>query len=150
MAMMGLFETEFDRALDRMLGGETRGSSQGWVPPADIYETDDHVVIELDAPAVDPENLNVELVDGQLVVSGERQPPQAPRFYRQERWGGRFVRTFTLGQGLRGLTEVNAEYHDGVLRLHLAKPEETKPRQIQISTGGREQHQIVDAKSTQK
>jgi HSP20 family protein len=108
-------------------------------PSADVYETDDDVVIELDVPGLHPENLTVESVNGQLVITGERQPPEnATRRYRAERWSGRFVRSFALQPRFSG-EEVRAEYTDGVLTVRLRKPEEVKPRRISIS---RERRQI--------
>ena len=97
-------------------------------------------MIELDVPGCHSENLSVESVDGQLVITGERQPKdEATRRYRSERWTGRFVRSFTLQPNVRG-DDVRADYHDGVLSVHVPKPEETKPKRISIS---RERKQIT-------
>jgi HSP20 family protein len=130
---------DMDRAFGRLLANQGQ-SSRGWLPPVDIYETEDDVVIELDVPGCHQENLSVEAVDGQLVITGERQPKEeATRRYRSERWTGRFVRSFTLQPNVRG-DDVRAEYHDGVLTVHVPKPEETKPKRISIS---RERKQIT-------
>jgi hypothetical protein len=57
------------------------------------------------------------------VITGERQPKdEATRRYRSERWTGRFVRSFTLQPNVRG-DDVRADYHDGVLTVHVPKPE---------------------------
>jgi HSP20 family protein len=124
----------------RLLGAQARSGSQGFLPPVDIYETENDFVLEIDAPGLDSENLSAEVVDGQLVISGEREPVQdAQRFFRRERWQGRFVRTFQLGQGFTG-DSISADYHNGVLLVRLPKPEETKPKRISIGTsGGRKQ-----------
>ena len=60
--------------ISRALGLRPAATSQfrGWVPPVDVWETGDELVIELDAPGCQPENLAAEVVDNQLVVSGER------------------------------------------------------------------------------
>jgi HSP20 family protein len=122
--------------LTRETGG---GAREGWVPATDIYETDDVVIVEMDVPGVVGEDLNIEAVDGKLVVTGERRlPDNVSRRYRNERWTGRFVRSFTLGNAVR-LDEVNADYHDGVLTLHLPKPEEVKPRRISINKSTQKQ-----------
>src|SRR4051794_30714370 len=69
------------------------GAARGFVPPVDIWETESDIVIELDVPGVHPENLSAEVVDTQLVVTGERALSSgAVRRYRSERWQGRFVR----------------------------------------------------------
>jgi HSP20 family protein len=123
---------DMDRAFGRLLANQSPGA-RGWLPPADIYETDDDVVIELDAPGCHSENLAVEAIDGQLVIAGGRQPiEQATRRYRSERWSGKFVRSFTLQPNMRS-DDVHADYHDGVLTVRLRKPEETKPKRISIN-----------------
>jgi HSP20 family protein len=110
------------------------GQFRGWVPPVDVWETGDELVIELDAPGCLPENLAAEVVDNQLVVSGERtQNGEAQRRYRSERWQGRFVRTFLVPPGVDNST-IKAEYVAGVLRLRVPKPEEAKPRRISIAS----------------
>ena len=128
-----------DRAFGRLLADRARAPAGGCRPPTS-YETEDNVVIELDVPGCHQENLAVEAVDGQLVITGERQPKdEATRRYRSERWTGRFVRSFTLQPHVRG-DDVRADYHEGVLTVHVPKPEETKPKRISIS---RERKQIT-------
>ena len=130
---------DMDRAFGRLLANQS-STSRGWLPPADIYETEDDVVIELDVPGCHPENLSAEAVDGQLVIAGERAPGDgATRRFRSERWSGKFVRSFALAPNMR-TEDVNAEYHDGVLTVRLRKPEDTKPRRISIN---RERKQIT-------
>jgi HSP20 family protein len=118
---------------ERMFGLRAApGGQRGFLPPVDIWEDDQQVVIELDVPGCNPENLSAEAVDGQLVVTGERSVSTgAHRRYRSERWQGRFVRSFTLPQGVDG-GSITAEYEDGVLTVRLPKPEEAKPRSISI------------------
>jgi HSP20 family protein len=125
---------------DRMFGVRpAAGGPRGFLPAADVYETEGEVVIELDAPGVHPENLSAEVVDGQLVVSGERAPAEgAVRRYRSERWQGRFVRSFSVPRGVDG-GSISAQYDNGVLRLTLPKAEDAKPRRISIG------HQAIEA-----
>ena len=131
LAELQSLSDDVDRAFGRMLAS-TPSHGGGWVPPADIYETEDDVVIELDAPGVHSENLSVEAIDGQLVIAGERSPSdQVKRRFRVERWSGRFVRSFTL-QGAVSTDDIRADFHDGVLTVRLRKPEESKPKRISI------------------
>ena len=125
-------------SFERMFGLRAApGGVRGFLPPVDIWEDDQQVVIQLDVPGCSPEELSAEAVDGQLVVTGERTPMSgASRRYRTERWQGRFVRSFTLPQGIDGGT-ISAGYEDGVLTVRLPKPEESKPRSIAISHGSR-------------
>lgn len=120
-------------SFERMFGLRAApGGQRGFLPPVDIWEDDQQVVIELDVPGCRPEDLSAEAVDGQLVVTGERRVSDgASRRYRSERWQGRFVRSFTLPQGVDGAT-ITADYEDGVLTVRLPKPEEARPRAIDI------------------
>jgi HSP20 family protein len=124
----------------------TQGGSRGWLPPVDIWETQDELVIEIDAPGCEPQDLAAEVVDNQLVVSGERTlTDTAARRYRSERWQGRFVRTFIVPPGVDNAS-IKAEYVAGVLRLRIPKPEQAKPRRIEIS-GDRD---VIDVPSTRE
>jgi HSP20 family protein len=121
---------------DRMFGARPAvGGPRGFLPSTDVFETENEVVIELDVPGVHPENLSAEVIDGQLVVTGERAPSEgAVRRYRSERWQGRFVRTFSVPRGVDG-GAIKAQYDHGVLRLTLPKAEDAKPRRIAIGHG---------------
>jgi HSP20 family protein len=120
--------------MSRALGmrAASNGGARGWLPPVDIWETENELVIEIDAPGCEAENLSAEVVDNQLVVTGERLPADgASRRYRSERWQGRFVRSFVVPAGVDN-SSINAEYTAGVLKLHVPKPEQAKPRRITI------------------
>jgi HSP20 family protein len=108
---------------ERMLGVRAAaGGQRGFLPPCDVWETDGDVVIALDAPGLHPENITAEVVDGQLVVTGERTSvgEDVVRRYRTERWQGRFVRSFTVPAGIDG-EAITADYRDGVLTVTLPK-----------------------------
>src|SRR3954451_12104019 len=120
-------------SFERMFGLRAApGGNRGFLPPVDIWEDDQQIVIQLDVPGCTLAALPAEAVDGELVVTGERAVEGgAIRRYRSERWQGRFVRSFTLPQGVDGDT-IEAEYTEGVLRIRLPKPEEAKPKRINI------------------
>ena len=85
--------------MDRVFGRRPAAAAgaKGWLPPVDVWETEDDVVIELDVPGCAAEQLSAEIVNGQLVVTGERDASEgAVRRYRSERWQGRFVRSFQV------------------------------------------------------
>jgi HSP20 family protein len=121
-------------SFERMFGLRAApGGNRGFLPPVDIWEDEQQVVIQLDVPGCRLEDLSAEAVDGQLVVTGERAVGDgAKRRYRSERWQGRFVRSFTLPQGVDG-ANIRADYEDGVLTVSLPKPEDAKPKAISIS-----------------
>jgi HSP20 family protein len=79
----------------------------------------------------------VELDDGALTITGERERTQEKsdeRFYRFERRHGTFSRTFAVPQGVTE-GDVRADYKNGVLEVHVRKPEQAKPKRIQIGSG---------------
>ena len=131
MAELGGFP-DVDQAFGRLLGQGTPHPA-GWLPSADVDETDDEIVITLDVPGCHPENLRAEVVDDQLVIAGERtQANDAVRRFASERWSGRFARSFALPRSLRA-DEVAADYTDGVLTLRVPKPDEIRPKRIPIN-----------------
>jgi HSP20 family protein len=123
---------------ERMFGLRAApGGQRGFLPPVDIWEDDQQVVIQLDIPGCRLDDLSAEAVDGQLIVTGERAMSDgATRRYRSERWQGRFVRSFTLPRGVDG-SNISADYEDGVLTVTLPKPEEAKRKTIEIGQRAR-------------
>ncbi|HZC28332.1 MAG TPA: Hsp20/alpha crystallin family protein, partial [Gaiellaceae bacterium] len=81
--------------------------------------------------------ISVELDDGALTITGERErtvEESKDRFYRFERRHGTFSRTFGVPQGVTE-SDVGAQYNDGVLEVHVKKPEQPKPKRIQVGAG---------------
>ena len=125
---------ELSRFMNGLLDGNGR-QTQSWVPVADVWETEGEVVYAFDLPGIPEDKISVELDDTTLTVTAEREREQAAesgRYLRVERRFGTFARTVALP---KGVTEdhVRAEYRNGVLELHVAKPEQPKPRTIPIS-----------------
>lgn len=137
---------EMSRFMNGLLDGNGR-SSQSWVPVADVWETENEVVYAFDLPGIPEDKISVELDDSTLTVTAEREREQKVedgRYYRFERRFGTFSRAIALPQGVTE-EQVKAEYKNGVLELHVAKPEQPKPRKIQIGVGGGEQPTIEGA-----
>jgi HSP20 family protein len=126
--------------LSRLMNGLFEGSGrtlQSWVPTVDAWETDDELVYAFDLPGVPQEKIAVEVEDGTLTVSAERERSQEisqERYHRFERRFGSFERTVGLPQGV---TEdgIKASFKDGVLEVHVPKPEQVKPRKVEIAVG---------------
>ena len=132
---------EMSRLMNGLFEGNGR-TGQGWVPAVDVWETENELVYALDLPGVPRDKIEVDYEDGAVTVSAERERSQEvgdDRFYRFERRYGTFSRTLALPQGVDE-SAIRAEYRDGVLELHVAKPEQQKPRRIEI--GGSEQPTI--------
>src|SRR5713101_6888632 len=84
-----------------------------WAPPVDIYETENELVVKADLPDLQDED----------------------NYLRVERTYGPFMRSFSLPNTVSS-ESIRAEYRNGVLTLHMAKREESKPKQIKISVSG--------------
>jgi HSP20 family protein len=126
---------EIDR-LNRMfsdLYGESFG--RGWVPPVDIYETEDHaVVLKAELPEMKKDDINVTFENNVLTLKGERKLDQetgSGNFQRLERHYGSFTRSFTLPATIDA-SRISASYKDGVLTIRLPQREEAKPKQIAV------------------
>ena len=105
--------------------------------PMDLYREGDNFIAKLDLPGVDPSTIEVGIDDRTLTVTAERKPVEIEsgeknRWVSRERTTGSFARQLTLGGGL-DLSNVNADYADGVLTLTIPVSEEAKPRKIAIS-----------------
>jgi HSP20 family protein len=129
-------QNEMSRLMNSVLSdGET--STRAWVPAVDVWEKDDELVYAFDLPGIPEDKISVELDDGALIVSGERERAEETseeNFYRFERRFGSFSRTVGLPQSV-GEDAITADYKDGVLELHVKKPEQPKPRRISIGSG---------------
>jgi HSP20 family protein len=131
---------EMSRLMNSVAGPNGETTTRGWVPAVDIWETDDELVYAFDLPGIPEDKISVEFEDGALAVSAERErtdESSSDRYYRFERRFGSFSRTLGLPQGV---TEdmISADYKNGVLEIHVQKPEQPKPRRIEIgATGGK-------------
>jgi HSP20 family protein len=129
-------QNEMSRFMNGLLEGNGR-TNQAWVPALDVWETESDIVYALDLPGVSEEQISVELDDGALTITAERErtdEQSEERFYRFERRYGTFSRTFGVPQGVSE-GDVSADYKDGVLEVHLRKPEQPKPKRIQVGSG---------------
>jgi HSP20 family protein len=132
--MNRLFNTFFD-APAAGTTGDSR--TRRWIPAMDLVERDDHYVLSVDLPGLSEADVNVELQDNVLTISGERKQEQerkADGYYRLERAFGSFSRSLTLPEGVDA-DAVTAKFDDGVLEVSVPKPVERKPRRVAISVG---------------
>ncbi len=138
---------EMSRLLNHLEGNGT--TAQTWVPALDVWETDDDLVYAFDLPGISKDDVSIELEDGMLTVAARRErrfEVKEDRYARFERRFGTFTRTVALPQGVNE-GSIRAEFKDGVLEVHVAKPEETKPRRIEI--GGEPEHATIEGSSTE-
>lgn len=130
--------TSLQNEMARWMSGLAEGSgrtSQGWVPPLDVWETENDVVYSFDLPGIPEESISIEVSEGTLTVTAERQSVEEvseDRYYRFERRFGTFSRAVGLPQGVEE-ERISASYRDGVLEVRVPKPEEQKPHKIALS-----------------
>jgi len=130
-------QNEMSRFMNGLLEGNGR-ETQSWVPTADVWETEDEVVYAFDLPGIPEDKVSVELEDGALTITAERERKQKVeegRYFRFERRFGVFTRTIGLPQGVTE-KDVKASFEHGVLEVHVAKPQQAKPQKIAIAVGG--------------
>jgi HSP20 family protein len=135
---LAAMQNDMSRFMNGLFEGNGR-TTQSWVPALDVWETEDELVYAFDLPGIPEDKIDVELQDGALTVSADRERTEQvedDRFYRYERRFGTFSRTIGLPQDVTD-EHVHAEYKNGVLEIHVRKPEERKPRRVQIGVGGR-------------
>jgi HSP20 family protein len=119
------------------LGNVSGESSRTWVPALDVWETENELVYAFDLPGIPEDKISLEVEDAALTVSAERERTTElsdDKLYRFERRFGIFSRTIALPQGVNE-EQIKADYNDGVLEVRIAKPEQSKPRRIQIGGG---------------
>src|SRR5438067_12005701 len=131
--MNRLFNTFFE-------GGPANGTTtqRRWLPAMDLVETQDEFVLRADLPGLDESDVNIELEDNVLTISGHRKAEHEERkegYYRVERASGAFQRSLTLPEGVDP-DGIKAGFDKGVLEVRIPKPEQRKPRKVTISAGG--------------
>ncbi len=134
--MNRLFNTFFDSPTPSNGGGQP--AARRWIPAMDVAETEDHFVLRADLPGMAESDVHIELEDNVLTVSGERKAEQEHKgegYYRVERSFGSFSRSLTLPDGVDA-DGIQASFESGVLEVRIPKPEQHKPRKVQISLGG--------------
>ena len=147
---MASLQNDMSRLMNGILGAANGGGdTRTWIPPVDVWETDKEVVYALDLPGMAEDDLSIEFEEGTLTVSGTRErndEVSKDGLYRYERRFGSFSRTIGLPQGATE-DSVKANYENGVLEVRVQKPEQPKPRRIQI--GGGEQA-TIEGKASKK
>lgn len=105
-----------------------------WSPLVDITEDDKEYLVKAEIPEMKKEEIKINVHDDVLSISGERKyekEEKGRKYHRVERAYGSFMRSFTLPEDADG-SKVNAEYKEGVLKVHLPKSEKAKPKAIEV------------------
>jgi HSP20 family protein len=138
---LDVLQTDVNRLFDAFFQGSgnraVASGSQRWIPPTDLIETDEAFVLRSDLPGLSEDDLEIELKDGTLTISGERRSEHEDRregFYRVERSFGRFSRSLDIPSGVDP-GSVEAHFENGVLEVRIPKPEQEQPTRIKIGAG---------------
>jgi HSP20 family protein len=118
----------------RFASGDEDLVSGAWVPPVDVAETQEQIVVRAEVPGIRQEDIQIEFENGLLTIRGERaiEKTDAMTWHRVERTYGNFSRSFTLPRTVDP-EKITANYRDGILEIAVPKREEAKPKQIRIS-----------------
>jgi HSP20 family protein len=121
------------------------GSEWGQVPtwsgfnvPTDVFHLEDKLVIRMDLPGVNPDDVEVTMQESTLLINGKRSFPydaEGVRFVRRGTFYGDFTQRVSLGKGL-DLEQIGARYDNGVLELTIPYSAEVQPKKISIQHGG--------------
>ena len=139
---MATLQNEVNRLFGTFFDTPTTGAVSGngvrrWMPPMDLVETDEHFILRADLPGMSEADVNIEVEDRTLTLSGERKAEHESNgegYYRLERATGSFARSLTLPEGVDA-EQIAARFENGVLEVRIPKPEERKPRKVAIQVG---------------
>ncbi|HEX4925524.1 MAG TPA: Hsp20/alpha crystallin family protein [Bdellovibrionales bacterium] len=122
---------DMDRFFSQFNVPEHTAEPSSFSPAVDVEEHDDHFVLSFDLPGLSKNDVNIEVLEDRLVVSGERKDERRFKEGRTERAYGRFERAFTLPAGADA-GKIEARFENGVLEIAVPKAEMAKPRKIEI------------------
>lgn len=125
--LFGVFDDYFTRPL---------GTWSAWTPAADLYETGDEFVLEMNLPGLTHDDIELTVERGVLTVTGQRarnEETDEATYHLRERSIERFSRSFSLPRSIDA-EHVKAKFSNGVLKVELPKAEEAKPRRIEVSS----------------
>ncbi len=134
------------REIDRLFEDTFQRDGNSFTPAVDIKENDSEIRLELELAGMKPEDVEIIAENGVLTVRGEkhseRKEGDESRYQVIERAYGTFMRTFQLPQGIDA-DQINAEFDNGVLTLHIPKAALPQPKRIEIGAGQQKQRAAV-------
>jgi HSP20 family protein len=129
-----------ERIMGDILTGTGPGDGAIWAPPVDIEETDDAWIVEAELPGAKQEDVNVEVRENELIVTGEvKEKERKGVLRRRTRRVGQFEYRVML-PGEVDADGIDASLDGGVLTVRVPKPERTQPRRIEVGTSSNGQH----------
>ena len=147
----------WNRNMERMLNNLYGEGEMGYSEPLnlrmplDVVENDDEFIVKADVAGINPEDIDITFTDNNLSIKGElsdeREESEEGRYHLRERCHGTFSRTISI-PGSVDVNEIAAETENGILKIHLPKKEEVKPRRIEIKGGAKKD--VIEGKSKNK
>lgn len=132
--MERMFDTVLGRTFGTMLRNGTGESAAKFLPTLDLAETAEGFEISVDLPGIKPEDVKLELHDGQLLISGKREQATERKdknYHYTERASGSFMRSVVLPSDVDA-DKIDAHYEHGVLVVKLPKSAKAQPKKIEI------------------
>ena len=129
---------QVQREMNRLLNSFVPESSRGLAsfPGINAWTSEDEEIVTAELPGVDPEHLDLSIVNEVLTISGEREaqdPEQEMHFHRRERMSGKFSRSIQLAFPV-DTNKVAAHFENGILEVTLPRAEADKPRKISVKS----------------
>lgn len=133
------FGNSLDRIFDDFFADRFRDPGLSWYgdPPIDVYEKDNEIVLSAELPGMTEKDIDINVEDHTVTIKGERKHEDEVKeehYHRVERVYGAFERSFTL-PAAANTRKITAEYKNGVLKLHIPKAKEAKPKKIPVKVG---------------
>lgn len=122
------------RDMNRLFDGYEGGTAMSRFPALNVWGNGENVVVTAELPGIDVADIDINVVNNQLTIQGERKeekPAEDAVCHRCERGAGKFVRTVRLPFAVEG-DKVSAKYDKGILTVTLPRSEATKPKRIEI------------------
>jgi HSP20 family protein len=123
--------TRLDRLFEDVVAG---GERREWTPAIDVIRKDANLVVRIDMPGLEPDDIKVRVEDDILTVSGEHEESKEEKdenFIRRERRYGSFMRSVALPAGVDS-SKIKATTDNGVLEVTVPMPEQAKAKAVEI------------------
>lgn len=139
-------------AMDRLFENALSGTQTTWQPTQwdlalDVAETEDGYLVKASLPGINPDDLEITFTNNTLTIKGEvkeDEEVEQARYHLRERRRGTFTRSISLPSGIKA-DEISASYDAGVLKLHLPKADEVRPKRIEVQSG---QHKLIEGEAS--
>lgn len=135
-AVMRRLQDEIDRSFAPLSSGYAGGHAAAGFPAVNMWQGEHSIALTAELPGFKPEEIDIQVEDDTLTITGQRSMPEVGEkavWHLRERPFGRFVRTIRLPFRVDA-GKVDARFVDGVLEIELTRPEEDRPRRIEVKS----------------